>query len=61
MILNMMFLNKAQTTGRNYVNGRVLRHVTQLHFGTAGGKNDIKTNLKRFAVFIGFHLTHYIL
>ena len=40
---------------------RVLRHVMQLHFGTAGGKNDIKTNLKRFAVFIGFNLTHYIL
>ena len=27
-----------QKTVRNYMNGRVLRHVAKLHFGTVGGK-----------------------
>ena len=50
-----------QKTVRNYMNGRVLRHVAKLHFGTVGGKIGMNIMVEHLLVLFGCYLTHYIL
>ena len=50
-----------QKTARNYMNGRVLRHVAKLHFGTAGGKIYMNIMVGHLLVLFGCYLTQYIL
>ena len=42
-----------QKTVRNYMNGRVLRHVAKLHFGTVGGKIGMNIMVEHLLVLFG--------
>ena len=50
-----------QKTVTNYMNGRVLRHVAKIRFGTAGGKIDMNIMVEHLLVLFGYFLTHYTL
>ena len=52
---------RTQKTVRIYMNGRVLRHVANLHFDTVGGKISMNIIVEHLLVLFGCYLTHYIL
>ena len=60
VLMALICLDKHKKTVRNYMNGRVLRHVAKLHFGTVGGKIGMNIMVEHLLVLFGCYLTHYI-
>ena len=61
MFMAVICLDTHTKTVRNYMNGRVLRHVAKLHFGTVGGKIGMNIMVEHLLVLFGCCLTHYTL